>query len=94
MISGNSGLIWTDVTQVSFVNPVGMMTVIHSTTLFFGLAGTSVVGPSTMMSGVIAQPSGHRTAGGASPAAPSGAPASTQFAIVWISRSLSERSFR
>ena len=54
--SGNSGLICTDVTHVSFVKPLGMITVIHSTTLFLTVAGTSVVGPSTMMSGLMNQP--------------------------------------
>ena len=52
-------LICTEVTHVSLVKPVGLITVIHSTTLFLGFAGTSVTGPSTMMSGLIAQPSGR-----------------------------------
>ncbi len=83
-----------DDTQVSLVKPDGMITVIHSTTSFFGLAGTSVVGPSRMMSGLMAHPSGHSTAAGASLRSPSGAPASAHFAMVSISFCLSERSFR
>jgi hypothetical protein len=47
------------VIQVSCVKPLGMVTEIHSMTLFFGCAGTSVTGPWMTMSGRICQPSGH-----------------------------------
>src|ERR1700679_3596490 len=49
--SGCSGLIWIEVIQVSWVKPVGTVTEVHSITLFLGLAGTSVTGPSMMTSG-------------------------------------------
>src|SRR5579863_7568471 len=44
--------------------PGGTVTVIHSTTLFFGGAGTFYVGPGTPTSGRICQPSGQMTGGG------------------------------
>src|SRR4029450_6586443 len=71
-----------------------MMTVIHSTTLFLVLAGTSVVGPSTTTSGSINQPSDHLTGGGASRGSPSGAPSSAHLAMASISLCFRERSFR
>src|SRR5437899_7997263 len=83
-----------EVTQVSSVKPVGMIAVIHSTTLFFGRAGTAVTGPSTIISGWISQPSAHSTGGGASFGSPGGAPLSAHFAIVSISLCLRDRSFR
>src|SRR5579863_1086321 len=49
--AGYSGLICTDVIQVSSVKPDGTVTDIHSITLFLGWAGTSVAGPFTIMSG-------------------------------------------
>src|SRR5215813_9034177 len=81
-------------THVSLVNPVGTVNHIHSTTSFFGFAGTLNVGPSTIRSGRICHPSdGHWTGGGASFASPFSAPASAHFAIVSISAGFSERSF-
>src|ERR1019366_10643312 len=90
--SGCSGLIWMDVTQVSLVKLVGMVTDIPSTALFLGAAGTSITGPSRMMSGWMAQASGQWMGAGASFASPSGAPESAHFAITSISDGFSERS--
>src|SRR5579872_831596 len=81
-----------EVTQVSFVKLVGMVTDIHSITLFFGAAGTSITGPSRITSGWMAQASGHWMGAGASLASPSGAPESAHFAITSISDGFREWS--
>ena len=87
------GFTSTDVIHVSFVKPLGMLTVVHSMTFFSGRAGTRNSGPRTIRSGLICQPSGaHSIAGGASFASPCGAPASTHFVMVSICACDSERS--
>src|SRR5450631_3067853 len=69
-----------------------MVTDIHSTTLFLGAAGTSITGPSRMMSGWMAHASGHRMGAGASFASPSSAPESAHFEIASISDACKEWS--
>src|SRR5665213_2620061 len=81
-----------EVTQVSFLKLVGMVTDIHSITLFLGAAGTSITGPSRMMSGWMAQTSGHWTGAGASFASPSGAPLSAHCEMASISEAFKEWS--
>ncbi len=79
--------------QVSFVNPLGTMIVVHSITFDAVSAGTSNAGPRTTMSGLITHPSsGHTTGGGASFESPSMAPPSTHLTMVSSSAAFSERS--
>ena len=93
MTASSLGFTSTDVIHVSFVNPPGMFTVVHSITFFSGRAGTRNSGPRTIRSGLICQPSGAQSIGaGASLASPCGAPASTHFVIVSICVCESDRS--
>src|SRR5262252_483312 len=88
------GLSSSDVTHVSFVKPLGTVTLTHSITFFGGCAGTLKSGRRTIRSGWICQPSvGHTFGLGAAAASPSGAPVSTHLAMVSICAWVSERSF-
>src|SRR5262249_15547493 len=88
------GLISTEVTHVSFVNPVGVVRVIHSITLFFGCAGTVYGTPFKTRSGCAVHPfAGHWIAGGASFSSPAGAPLSAHLEMMPISLCCSEGSF-
>src|SRR5215470_2349851 len=87
-------LISTDVSQVSFVNPVGVVSVIHSITFLAGAAGTVYGTPFKTRSGFVVHPfSGHWRGGGASLGSPCGAPMSAHLTIVSISLCVNEGSF-
>src|SRR5690242_7138450 len=88
------GLISTEVTQVSFVNPVGVVSVFHSITFLAGVAGTVYGTPFNTTSGLAIQPfAAHWIGAGASLGSPSGAPLSAHFAMVSDSLLLNDGSF-